>query len=88
MVPLPTASENHQFHNAQAFATVGAGWVMEETQIGSLAMIWKEKLDKTVLEKASQAALKFSRQGASQAFMNLIDDFFNVSNGAHMGSPA
>lgn len=88
MVPLPTAAENHQFHNAQAFARAEAGWVMEETQIGSLAMIWKEKLNKTVLDKASKAALKFSHQGASQTFMNLIDDFFSVSNGAQLGSPA
>lgn len=76
MVPLATAAENHQFHNAQAFAAAGAGWLLEETQIGSLAMVWQEKLHPSRLQEASQSARKLSPQGASKTFMNLIDDFF------------
>ncbi|MCA9839142.1 MAG: undecaprenyldiphospho-muramoylpentapeptide beta-N-acetylglucosaminyltransferase [Trueperaceae bacterium] len=88
MIPLPTAAENHQFHNAQAFARAGAGWVMEENQIGSLAMMWQEKLNIQTLSEASQAALKLSPKGASTTFMKLIDSYFQLSNGASLGSAA
>lgn len=86
MVPLPTAAENHQFHNAEAFAAAGAGWLLEETQIGSLAMVWQEKLEHNTLSKASQAALQLSPEGASQKFLNLIDHLFNFTQNSELGS--
>lgn len=30
LVPLPTAMDNHQYHNADAFEQVGGGWVMAQ----------------------------------------------------------
>ena len=73
MVPLPTAAENHQLHNARAFAASGAGWVVEERDLGNLAEVWTRALNEEVRRKASAAALALSPAGAASAFVDLID---------------
>lgn len=43
LVPLPTAAENHQLHNAKSFANVGAALILDNKQT-------PEKLGETVLQ--------------------------------------
>lgn len=73
MVPLPTAAENHQWHNANAVQAAGAGWLLEEAQLASLSKVWQDTLTNEQLQRAAQAAQTRSPQGASTAFMDLLE---------------
>ena len=73
MVPLPTAAENHQLHNARAFAASGAGWVVEERELDNLADVWTQALEEKVRHRASAAASALSPAGAANTFVDLID---------------
>jgi UDP-N-acetylglucosamine--N-acetylmuramyl-(pentapeptide) pyrophosphoryl-undecaprenol N-acetylglucosamine transferase len=82
MIPLPSAAENHQLMNARAVAKAGAGIVIEEHDIASLAPNWQRYVlaEKSRLE-AAQAALELSPQGAAKDFARLIDDFLHPERG-------
>jgi UDP-N-acetylglucosamine--N-acetylmuramyl-(pentapeptide) pyrophosphoryl-undecaprenol N-acetylglucosamine transferase len=73
MVPLSTAAENHQLHNARAVAAAGAGWVVEETQLDTLAAVWQKALGDEVRSSATAAAKRLSPAGAARAFVDLIE---------------
>lgn len=79
MVPLPTASENHQLHNAEAFAESGAGRVLEQHRLAELPAVWREMLDDTVRRAAATAAASSSPEGAAERFVELIDDLIETS---------
>lgn len=74
MVPLPESSENHQYHNAVAVQTAGAGRVVEQKAV-------PETLGQAVLECASAgtrasmsgAARRRAQPGAAAAFAALIE---------------
>ncbi|MFA5594691.1 MAG: undecaprenyldiphospho-muramoylpentapeptide beta-N-acetylglucosaminyltransferase [Trueperaceae bacterium] len=69
MVPLPTAAENHQLHNAQAVATAGAGLVLEERELTErperLAEVWLAALEPEWRHGARSAARARSPEGAA-----------------------
>lgn len=73
MVPLPSSAENHQLHNAKTVAAAGAGWVVEEKDLGGLSAVWQHALEFEVLDRASEAARALSPQGAARAVVDLID---------------
>lgn len=73
MVPLASAAENHQLHNARAVAADGAGWVVEEGQLETLATVWQQALDDRVRLAATEAARRRSPAGAARAFVDLIE---------------
>ncbi len=73
IIPLPSSAENHQYHNAQARALKGAGWVVEEAQLESLSEVWMSALSESKLKEASQAALGLSPKGASKRFVDAIE---------------
>ncbi len=75
MVPLPTAAENHQLHNAREMAKVGAGWVVEESNLGHLSTIWNHALDNAVLQEASQAAHAQSPAGVAARILDHLATF-------------
>ena len=74
MVPLPESAENHQFHNAQAVQSAGAGLVVEQKNAS-------EALGRAVLECAAagtrasmaEAALGRAQTGAAGRFADLIE---------------
>lgn len=68
MVPLPSAAENHQFHNAQAFHAAGAGVLLEQTQLGKLREVWLSLLEPAGLQRAARAMKPFSPAGAAASF--------------------
>ncbi|MDQ3398188.1 MAG: undecaprenyldiphospho-muramoylpentapeptide beta-N-acetylglucosaminyltransferase [Deinococcota bacterium] len=74
MVPLPSAADDHQSYNARAVEAAGAGIVVPESQIETLAPTWRALLDDRVLVTASQAALGRSPQGAAAHMAKLLTD--------------
>ncbi|HHO55662.1 MAG TPA: undecaprenyldiphospho-muramoylpentapeptide beta-N-acetylglucosaminyltransferase [Trueperaceae bacterium] len=77
MVPLPSSSEDHQLHNARAFAKSGAGWVVEQKDISKLSQTWQNALDPKVLKLASTKAKERSPAGAAKQFSKIIKDLIN-----------
>ena len=69
MVPLPTAAEDHQLHNAQAVAQAGAGLGREERELTGhperLAEVWLAALEPEWRQAARKAALERSPEGAA-----------------------
>ena len=86
MVPLPTAAENHQLHNARAFAAAGAGWVVEERELENLAEVWMHALTEEVRRQASTTALALSPVGAATTFVDLIDKMLPQTKAARLES--
>lgn len=70
MVPLPSAAENHQLHNAKEVAKVGAGWVVEESHLEHLSSVWNHALDDAVLAEAAQAASSQSPAGVARRILD------------------
>ena len=73
MVPLPTAAENHQLYNAEAVQTAGAGLVVEERSLGTLAQAWTELLDGHTRQKMSVRAQLRSPEGAAARLAELVN---------------
>ncbi|HEX7003245.1 MAG TPA: undecaprenyldiphospho-muramoylpentapeptide beta-N-acetylglucosaminyltransferase [Trueperaceae bacterium] len=74
MVPLPTAAENHQLHNARAFAERGAGVVLEQHRLEELPAVWREMLAEPRRNEAAVAAAKLSPAGAAARFAELLEE--------------
>ena len=73
MVPLPSAAENHQLHNARAVEAAGAGTVVEETNLGLLARTWGKLLDPDVRAAMSARARLRSPEGAAARLAGLVE---------------
>ena len=73
MIPLPTAAENHQLHNARAFAHQGAGWVLEEKHLSELADIWRKALNSDTRQRASSAVRQLSPEGSSRQIVKVLE---------------
>jgi UDP-N-acetylglucosamine--N-acetylmuramyl-(pentapeptide) pyrophosphoryl-undecaprenol N-acetylglucosamine transferase len=73
MVPLPTAAENHQFHNARAVEAAGAGVLLPQAELQALPAVWQELLQAEKLEQASAAAYSRSPAGATDSFVRLLE---------------
>jgi UDP-N-acetylglucosamine--N-acetylmuramyl-(pentapeptide) pyrophosphoryl-undecaprenol N-acetylglucosamine transferase len=78
MVPLATSADNHQLHNANAVASAGAGWVVEESDVLAtnterLAEVWERALTNDDRNDASRAAKARSPKGATSSFVSVID---------------
>ncbi len=74
MVPLPSAAENHQLHNAHAAEGAGAGLVVEERDLGRLPDAWGRLLEPRTRAAASAAAAKRSPTGAAQRLAALVEE--------------
>lgn len=82
MIPLPTSSENHQFHNAETYLRAGAGILLPQADLDGLAGAWLELLEPGRLEAARQAISTFTPAGA-------LDEFTEAVLGRlHSGVPA
>ena len=77
MVPLPSAAENHQFHNAQAVEAAGAGVVLEEKELRedykSLTKVWKALARAEHNHQASLAAKVRSPEGAAKKLIDILE---------------
>lgn len=79
VVPLPSAAEDHQLHNARAFAKAGAGWVLEDARLSELGSVWLSALARDTLASAALAALALSPEGASAQFLSLLQTVLDGS---------
>ncbi len=65
VVPLPTASEDHQRHNAEALAADGAGRCVLQGNPTELEGAWRALLDPAVRHAAATAARRRSPEGGA-----------------------
>ena len=72
MVPLPTAAEDHQRHNAEAVAEAGAGLVVPEAGLGRLEEAWRTLLDPAFRAAAAEAARRRSPDGAADRILEAL----------------
>jgi len=73
LVPLPTAMDNHQYFNANAFEDVGGGWVM--TQDGFTAASLSARLEAflTAPDTLTRAAENAKKLGSPDAALKLAE---------------
>lgn len=72
MVPLPSAAENHQLHNAKAVQAAGAGVVVEEHELERLPGAWQRLLDPQMRAEAGAKARHRSPEGAADRLAELV----------------
>jgi len=69
MVPLPSSAEDHQLHNARAFAAAGAGVVVEEREVSGLGNAWRSLLEPAARASAAEAAAARTPAGAARRIL-------------------
>lgn len=78
-IPLPTATENHQFHNAKLLEDAGAGWCMEQSDISEEKLADKILLlikNRNMLELVAKNLLKRKKEG-HKLLSDLIEEAIN-----------
>ncbi|MBM3521177.1 MAG: undecaprenyldiphospho-muramoylpentapeptide beta-N-acetylglucosaminyltransferase [Alphaproteobacteria bacterium] len=77
LVPLPHAVENDQLHNAEHFASGGAGWVRNQADLDPAdlaAFLTRLRSEEGVLTKAAAAALAQGRPDAAAKLADLAEE--------------
>jgi UDP-N-acetylglucosamine--N-acetylmuramyl-(pentapeptide) pyrophosphoryl-undecaprenol N-acetylglucosamine transferase len=80
LVPLPSALDNDQLRNAEAFATGGAGWVMREGEFTAsdlAAFLTRIKFADGELARAAAAARSIGRPDAAERLADEIERMIN-----------
>jgi UDP-N-acetylglucosamine--N-acetylmuramyl-(pentapeptide) pyrophosphoryl-undecaprenol N-acetylglucosamine transferase len=80
LVPLPSAIDNDQLRNAEAFAAGGAGWVMREGEFTAsdlAAFLTRIKFADGELAKAAAAARMIGRPDAAERLADEIERMIN-----------
>jgi len=75
LVPLPTAMDNHQYYNANAFEQVGGGWVMAQDGFTAEAVSARLEAFLTApetLNRAAEAARKLGMQDAAKMLADVV----------------
>ena len=75
LVPLPTSMDNHQYHNATAFADVGGGWLISQDDFTaqSLAKQLEELINTPdILKKSAENARKLATDNSAEKLANAI----------------
>jgi UDP-N-acetylglucosamine--N-acetylmuramyl-(pentapeptide) pyrophosphoryl-undecaprenol N-acetylglucosamine transferase len=72
VVPLPSAAEDHQRHNAEALAAAGAGSWAQEGDAEALERAWRAMLDPERRARAAAAARRRSPEGGARALLETL----------------
>lgn len=72
VVPLPSAAEDHQRHNALALEAAGAGRCVLEGDADALERAWRALLDPDVRRAAAGAARARSPEGGARALLDTL----------------
>jgi UDP-N-acetylglucosamine--N-acetylmuramyl-(pentapeptide) pyrophosphoryl-undecaprenol N-acetylglucosamine transferase len=72
VVPLPSAADDHQRHNALALAAAGAGAWAAEGDEAAIEAAWRSLLDPLARARAAAAALQRSPEGGARAVLTAI----------------
>lgn len=86
-VPLPDAADDHQRHNAAALEAAGAGRMLEEAELDSLAEVWQGMLEDDRRNAAARNAAAGARPEATAAFVDQLEEVA-TSNAALVESAA
>lgn len=73
MLPLPSAAEDHQRHNALALEAAGAGHCVAQEDVGALGRAWRALLDDATRDAAARAIAARSPAGAAARFVDLLE---------------
>jgi UDP-N-acetylglucosamine--N-acetylmuramyl-(pentapeptide) pyrophosphoryl-undecaprenol N-acetylglucosamine transferase len=83
LVPLPTASDQHQLRNAEALERAGAARMILDQDLTGERLV-KEVMSMAqepgLLEKMSEAARSFAKPGAAQRAAEVLETFIKVAN--------
>ena len=85
LVPLPTAADNHQFHNAEAFQSAGAARLVPDNEMNGgrlYAEITKLAADRHLLGYMSSKARTFAHPNAARVAANSMEQAANVGSDA------
>jgi UDP-N-acetylglucosamine--N-acetylmuramyl-(pentapeptide) pyrophosphoryl-undecaprenol N-acetylglucosamine transferase len=77
LIPLPTVSDNHQYHNAAFLSKANAAFLMEEKNFSPIKFcdILKKFLeDPSILERMANNCKKLHSKDAKQKFLAVIDE--------------
>jgi len=79
MIPLPTASDNHQMKNALSIKNIGAGWIISNNELFDHKKL-KIKLkgiifNKVILYEAAKLAKKNSVKGSTKTLADIGQEF-------------
>jgi UDP-N-acetylglucosamine--N-acetylmuramyl-(pentapeptide) pyrophosphoryl-undecaprenol N-acetylglucosamine transferase len=72
VVPLPSAADDHQRHNAVALSESGAGHCVAQGDLGAMERAWSELLDDDRRAQAARAMERRSPRGGTAALMSAI----------------
>jgi len=80
LVPLPTAADQHQLRNAEAFEKAGAARLVPDAEMTGARLVEEVKQIRTepgVLESMANAARSFARLGAAQRAAAILEEFLH-----------
>ena len=82
LVPLPTSSDNHQLHNAEAFQKAGAALLITDAELTGQRLV--EEVSRLIaspsrLETMSAAARAFSKPGAARRAADILESLVQAS---------
>lgn len=78
LVPLPTAADQHQLRNAQAFEKAGAARLVADAEMTGARLVeevTKMAAEPGLLEKMGQAARALAREGAAERAADVLESF-------------
>lgn len=78
LVPLPTAADQHQLRNAEAFEKAGAARLVLDAEMTGARLVEEVKrirAEPGVLESMAQAARSFARLGAARRAAEILEEF-------------
>jgi UDP-N-acetylglucosamine--N-acetylmuramyl-(pentapeptide) pyrophosphoryl-undecaprenol N-acetylglucosamine transferase len=86
LVPLPTASDNHQFRNAQAFEQAGAARLVADAEWNGRRFVDEVKSllsDRPLLERMAAAARAFAKPDAARRAAAILETFASPRAAPH-----
>jgi len=77
LVPLPTAADQHQLRNAEAFEKAGAARLVPDSEMSGERLVLEVTriAEPGVLEKMGEAARRLARPGAAQRAAEVLESF-------------
>ncbi len=78
LVPLPTAADQHQLRNAEAFEKAGAARLIRDAEMSGARMVEevrRMRAEPAVLESMGGAARSFARPGAAHRAAEVLEGF-------------
>jgi UDP-N-acetylglucosamine--N-acetylmuramyl-(pentapeptide) pyrophosphoryl-undecaprenol N-acetylglucosamine transferase len=81
LVPLPTAADQHQLRNAQAFEKAGAARLVLDSEMSGARLVEEVTRlagDPGLLEKMGNAARSLARPGAARRAADVLEGFISV----------